>query len=286
MRSKLFVPGSRPELFAKAFASAADAISFDLEDAVAANRKEAAREAVRAMLAGRPAVCRQTLIVRVNAITGGDFEADLLAVARPDLDVLNIPKINGADDIRDVVAAVARLERERGILRPIGILANIETPRGLRNAAAIAAADRRVIGLQLGFGDLFEPFGIARREPAACNAVRLAVRFAAAEMAIPAYDGAFVDVADLAGFRAEAEEARRFGYAGKSCIHPRQIAPANAVFAATDEQVARARRILAVAEEQLVQGVGAFLLDGVMIDEPYIVQARAVVAQADGGAHG
>ena len=286
MRSKLFVPGSRPELFAKAFASAADAISFDLEDAVAANRKEAAREAVRAMLAGRPAVCRQTLIVRVNAITGGDFEADLLAVARPDLDVLNIPKINGADDIRDVVAAVARLERERGILRPIGILANIETPRGLRNAAAIAAADRRVIGLQLGFGDLFEPFGIARREPAACNAVRLAVRFAAAEMAIPAYDGAFVDVADLAGFRAEAEEARRFGYVGKSCIHPRQIALANAVFAATDEQVARARRILAVAEEQLAQGVGAFLLDGVMIDEPYIVQARAVVAQADGGAHG
>jgi len=284
MRSKLFVPGSRPELFDKAFASEADAISFDLEDAVAPDRKQSARQAVAAVLGRRPAD-RQGVIVRVNPIGSDWFPADLEAVVREGLDILNVPKINGADGIRQVVSRLESLERERGIARPIGVLANIETPRGVRLAAEIAAADRRVIGLQIGFGDLFEPYGISRREPIALNAVRLAVRLAAAEADIPAYDGAFVDVADQAGFRAEAEEARRFGFAGKSCIHPSQIALANAAFGPTDEEIARARRIVAAAEESLADGVGAFMLDGVMIDGPFIAQARALLAQACGADH-
>jgi citrate lyase subunit beta / citryl-CoA lyase len=282
MRSKLFVPGSRPELFDKAFASPADAISFDLEDAVAATRKHVARRDVAEALGRRPSGRRQVVIVRVNPLDSKFFADDLDDVVREGLDVLNLHKIESSAEIRDVAGRLAELERERGISRPIELLANIETPRGLRLAAEIATADRRVVGLQIGFGDLFEPYGIGRSEPIALNAVRLAVRLAAAEASIAAYDGAFVDVANLAGFRAEAEEAKRFGFSGKSCIHPSQIAIANAVFMPTLDEVARARKILAAADEKLASGVGAFTLDGVMIDEPFIAQARVVVARAAG----
>src|SRR5665213_3385427 len=100
MRSKLFVPGSRPELFEKARRSAADAISFDLEDAVVAERKEEARKLVGGQVAERPASGTQTMIVRVNQVGSALFEADLDAVARPGLDIVNLPKVEDPDDIR------------------------------------------------------------------------------------------------------------------------------------------------------------------------------------------
>ena len=159
MRSKLFVPGSRPELFDKAYRSAADAISFDLEDAVAPDRKVEARACVADALSRPFAGSRKTTIIRVNGFESGHFEADIEAVACEGLDVVNLPKIESADDIRRASECLARLEASRAISRPIGILANIETPRGVRLAAEIALADRRVIGLQIGFGDLFEPYG-------------------------------------------------------------------------------------------------------------------------------
>ncbi len=282
MRSKLFVPGSRPELFEKAFRSSADAISFDLEDAVAANRKSEARACVAEALGHAQAHPHKTIIVRINGIEDEHFEADLDAVVRNGLDVLNLPKIETADDVRRVSERLGHLERERGLSRPIGILANIETPRGVRLAAQIASADRRVVGLQIGFGDLFEPFGVARSNEIAVDVVRLSVRMAAAESGLPAYDGVFVGVSDEEGFRAEAERARQFGLSGKSCIHPSQIAIANAVFSPTAAEVANARKIVAAAAEMLPRGVGAFKLDGVMVDEPFIVRARALLVVAEG----
>lgn len=282
MRSKLFVPGSRPELFAKALASAADAVSFDLEDAVAAERKGEAREMVARMLDGLVPGHSKIVIVRVNPTGGPYFADDLAMVARAGLDMINIPKAETAGQMREVAKRLDEFERMRGIEAPIRILANIETPRGLRLAAEIAAADPRIAGLQLGLGDLFEPHGIARSERETVRAVQLAMRLAAAEAGIPAYDGAFPHVGDLDGFRAEAEAARRLGFAGKSCVHPTQIALANDVFRPSAAEIAQARRILAAAEQQLAAGTGAFLLDGVMIDEPFIAQARAVIAQSRG----
>ncbi|HSV01302.1 MAG TPA: aldolase/citrate lyase family protein, partial [Roseiarcus sp.] len=181
MRSKLFVPGSRPELFDKAFRSAADAVSFDLEDAVAPDRKTEARANVAEALGGAFAGARKTTIVRVNGFESGHFEADIEAVAGPGLNVVNIPKVEGADAIKRASERLAGLERSRGLDRPIGILANIETPRGVRFAAEIALADPRIVGLQIGFGDLFEPYGIARTNRTALDVIRLSVRLAAAE---------------------------------------------------------------------------------------------------------
>jgi len=275
MRSKLFVPGSRPELFEKAWRSDADALSFDLEDAVVAASKAGARNLVAKVLGNQPSPRSKIVIARVNPVGGADFEADLEAVARPGLDVVNLPKVEAPETVQSVARRLEEWEAQRGLEHRIGLLVNIETPRGLRNAAEIAISCDRVVGLQLGFGDLFSPLGI-ERSPATLTPIWLAVRLAAAEAGIPAYDGAFVGLADIDGFRVEAQAARAVGFAGKSCVHPSQVPIANAVFFPTDAEIAAARRIVARADEMESSGVGAFVVDGVMFDGPFIASARAV----------
>ena len=281
MRSKLFVPASRPELFAKALASDADAISFDLEDAVQETRKVEARRAVQTFLQETPLRPRgKVIIVRVNGLRTPHFEADMAAVARPEVDMINLPKPECAEDVRAAGAVLARYETERGIERPIGILPNIESPRGLRLAAEIASAHPRVIGLQLGLGDLFEPFGIDRTDALAIYAMQLAVRVAAAEAGVWACDTAYAAVKDPDGFTREAEAARRLGYIGKSCIHPSQIALANAVFRPSDAEIAAALLVVEAARCAESHGVGAFLVDGRMVDSPFIRRAEAILGAA------
>ncbi len=288
MRSKLFVPASRPEWYGKALASAADAISFDLEDAVAPALKPAARIALARLLDGREAnppdwltaLRDKTLIVRVNALESEHFAADLEAAVWPALQVINLPKVESAASVQQAAEAMERLESARGITRRIGILANIESPRGLRLAAEIANAHPRIVGLQIGYGDLFAPLGISSGNPAATQAVRFAVRMAAAEAQVQAYDGAYVNFADPQAFRNDSLAARDMGFAGRSCIHPSQITVANEVFMPSAAEVARALRVVQAADENLTQGVGAFSVDGQLVDGPFIVQARQVVALA------
>lgn len=280
MRSKLFVPGSRPELFAKAAASAADALSFDLEDAVAKERKAEARASLSAFLRNALTDFRKTVIVRVNAVGTELFAADIEAVVGPTVDIINLPMVEEAGAITEAAAFLDRLEGDRGAPY-LRILVNIETPKGLRKAAELASAHRRVCGLQTGYADLFEPYGIARSDEAALGYVRLAVRVAAAEAGVAAYDGAFAAVTNPDGYRAECEAARRHGFAGKTCIHPSQIAIANEVFRPSPVEIERARRIVAAAADALANGVGAFLVDGQMIDEPFLARARVIVATAD-----
>jgi citrate lyase beta subunit len=281
MRSKLFVPGSRPELFAKALASGADAISIDLEDAVVEERKAEARERVRDWLRARPETTGALVIVRVNAMDTPHFEADIAAVVQPGLDILNLPKPQGADDVRAAVQAIERAERANGVTRPIRLLLNIETPRALREAASIAAASDRVMGLQVGLGDLFEPLGIDRRENAAVQQVLFTVRLAAGEAGVDAYDGAFANVKDTEGYLAEARLARRLGLAGKTCIHPSQVALANEAFRPSDAEIEHAVRVTRAAAQADASGTGAFLVDGRMIDKPFLQRARVVVSIAE-----
>jgi citrate lyase beta subunit len=280
MRSKLFVPGSRPELFAKALAGEADAISIDLEDAVVEERKAEARGLVRDWLRSSVDAGGKLVIVRVNAMDTAHFEADLAAVVQPGLDVLNLPKPQSAEDVRSASEALARAERANGVTQPVRLLLNVETPRALREAAAMAGADPRVIGLQVGLGDLFEPLGIARRGTAAVQQVLFAVRMAAGEAGVDAYDGAFADVRDTEGFIAEARFARSLGFAGKSCIHPSQVALANQAFRPGDEEIAHALRVVQAADSSDTKGVGAFLVDGRMIDRPFLLRARSIVSNA------
>jgi len=280
VRSKLFVPGSRPELFEKAVNSAADAVSFDLEDAVAPDRKDEARASVVSFLRGRNSASRKIAIVRVNAISTAWFAEDIEAVAGAAPDVINLPKVESAADVRMAVEAITRAEEACGHSNKMRVLANIETPKGLRLAAEIAAADPRVIGLQLGLADLFLPLGIDRRDVTALQFVRIAVRLAAGEARIPAYDAALLDIRNLEACREEAESARRLGFAGKSCLHPSQIAIVNEAFAPRADEVEYAVKVSAAARDAAERGVQAFMLDGQLIDAPVIAHARAVAEAA------
>lgn len=281
MRSKLFVPASRPELYPKALASAADAISFDLEDAVEEGAKPAARQALSGLFAGgRTAMQGKLVVVRVNAVETPHFAADLEAIACEAADVLNLPMVESAATVREAVAALERIEAARGLDPRIGILANIESPRGLRLAADIATAHPRVMGLQIGYGDLFSPLGIPMGEPSATQAVRFAVRMAAGEAGIGAYDGAYVDIKNPEGYASDARAAQQMGFVGKSCIHPTQIAIANDVFRPAQADVAHALRVVEAAHDALARGVGAFVVDGRLVDGPFITRAERLVELA------
>src|SRR2546421_1868334 len=209
MRSKLFVPASRPELFAKALAGEADALSFDLEDAVDEAMKDVARRELGKFLAGLEPGHGKTIIVRVNALATDHFKDDIAeAVASGAVDIVNLPKGESADDVKKCANAIARAERGRSA-REIGILVNIETPRAFRFAAEMAAASPRVVGLQAGWGDLIEPLGIDRYNPPMIEALLLAIRIAAGGANVWAYDGAYADIKGPGGYKRATGAARR-----------------------------------------------------------------------------
>lgn len=279
MRSKLFVPASRPELYEKALASKADAVSFDLEDSVLESRKDHARAELAKLLdSPAPAASGKTVIVRVNGMDTPHFAADLALCCHRAVHVVNVPKIESQQDVLDFFGQLETLERGRSLPQTAALLANIETPRSLRRAADIAASHSRVCGLQLGLGDLFEPLGIRRYDAANVHAVMFELRMAAATAGIYAYDSAYADVANAAGYREEAILARGLGFLGKTCIHPSQVAIANEVFSPTREEIAWARKVTEAAQAN--EENGAFLLDGKMIDAPFVQRAGDVVRQA------
>ena len=270
MRCKLFVPGSRPELFDKAMASEADALSFDLEDAVDESRKDEAREHVGKFLHALPKDRTKTIIVRVNGIGTPHFEKDVAAIRGPGLDLINLPMVESAEHVR----------RSAAVTKDIGLMANIETAKGLRLAAEIAGAHPAVRGLQLGFGDLLEPLGIDRYNPAVVLQFQLAVRLAAGESGVFAYDSAMANVKDMAFLRQEAQTARKLGFLGKSAIHPSQVAVINEVFRPSEAEIAHSLKVVASARKAAADGVGAWTVDGKMVDAPFVVRAGNIVALA------
>jgi citrate lyase subunit beta / citryl-CoA lyase len=282
MRSKLFVPGSRPELFEKAMKSAADSLSFDLEDSVDERRKSEARAEVARFLRGLPERPGKTIIVRVNACTTPHFQLDVEALAGAPVDIVNVPKAESAAAIRDCVAVIEQAV-ERAGAAPVGLLANIESPKALRLAAEIATASPKVVGLQIGWADLLEPLNVDRDNRAAIASILLTVRLAAGEAGIWAYDGAYPNIADREGYRREAEAARRLGFIGKSAIHPSQVPIANEVFQPTADEIAHALKVVEAAKEAARRGVGAFTVDDQMVDAPFVRRAEAVVALAQRG---
>lgn len=282
MRSKLFVPGSRPELFAKALAGVADGLSFDLEDAVREERKDQARAHLVEFLSSE--ALRQTsksVIVRINPMDTPHFEADLQAMVCEGVDAINLPKAQTAQEIIDISNKISAIEETKKLPQgSVRLLINIETPLALRVAHELAGADTRVMGLQVGLGDLFEPFGIDRKQKAAVQQALFQIAMAAHEAGVEAYDGAFANVADRDGFEQEAMFAKSLGYQGKSCIHPSQVETVNAVFRPTDEEIAFAQKVVSADEMAEQNSVGAYMVEGRMIDAPFVDRARKILVSA------
>jgi citrate lyase subunit beta/citryl-CoA lyase len=281
MRSKLFVPGDRPALFSKALRSLADAVCFDLEDAVLPEQKAAARSHVKEFLQSN-AAAEQRIAVRVNDLRSAFFSEDMSAVVWPGLALVNVPKTEDPSEVDEVAAALSKLEQQRGITQAIAILPTIESSRGLRLAYAIAQADPRVAGLQLGLLDLFSHLGISEQDKAAAHHLRLQLRLAAGEAGVLCFDSSFPTFADADGFAAEAAAARGLGFSGKSCIHPSQIVAANRIFSPTAEEVDAARRIVDAARKATAEKHGTCALNGCMIDRPVIRRAQEILQLAAG----
>ena len=283
MRSKLFVPGSRPELFEKALSSAADGLSFDLEDAVAPAKKSEARNNLQIFFKSAAAIeSKKTLIVRINAMDTPYFQDDIAQVVQKGVQIINLPKPESIQNVLETVGAIEQAEQRNGVNldgnSPIRLLLNIETPRALRLAYDLASAHPRVCGLQLGLADLFEPLGISRKSAHAIEHTMMQVKLAAGEAGIDAFDAAYADIKNTDGFITEAKMAASFGYTGKTCIHPSQVELANAAFRPDDEAIAHALKVLEAAKLADSQGIGAYVVDGKMIDPPFFKSAQKLVA--------
>jgi citrate lyase subunit beta/citryl-CoA lyase len=265
-RSALFVPGTHPERFDKAVRSGADIVVLDLEDAVSPEEKDdARRNVVRWLEESGPGAA----VVRINTL-GTPVGADDLEALRtvPVVGVM-VPKVDSAGDL--VVVAEALPDA-------VGVIPLIETALGLWHCGEIAAAPRATrlafgsidlatdLGVDDGGGD--DVFGPARFQ------IVLASRVAGI---FPPLDGVTTEIDDQGRLERDAERARRLGFGGKLCIHPRQVAGVQAVFTPTPEAVDRARRIVEAAERE----GGVFQLDGRMVDKPVIDQARRTLRLSD-----
>jgi citrate lyase subunit beta/citryl-CoA lyase len=265
-RSWLYVPGDRPERFAKAMASGTDVVICDLEDAVSADNKTIARNAVADWLRGHRAV------VRVNGVGTPWHADDVAAIAdAPGLAAVLLPKTDGPEPIQQL---------EHRLAEHIDVIALVETAAGVANAGAIAAAPQ-VAALGFGGVDFALDLGIDDADGVDETALlyarsTLVIACRAAGIA-PPIDGVTVSLSDGHAIRRDALRARALGFGGKQCIHPRQVPEVNAAFNPSPAAIARARRVIDAAEKS--RG-SAIQVDGQMIDKPRIDQARRVLSMA------
>jgi (S)-citramalyl-CoA lyase len=270
IRSWLFVPAVRPERFAKAVGSGADAVIVDLEDAVPAAQKDDARRHAVSWLTSEHAA-DAVRCLRVNALRAAAGLRDVLALvdggAAPDFVV--VPKAESADELALLDAVLV------GPCARTRLLPLVETARALEAAVAIAAAPR-VAGLVLGGADLAADLGAEMSwEP--LLAARARIVQAAATAGVAAIDVPHLALADAGALRDETERVHRLGFTGKLAIHPDQVATIHAAYAPSDADVERARRVTAAAE---AAGGGVVVVDGRMVDAPVVRAAARTLALA------
>ena len=273
LRSWLFCPGSQPARFEKAAASGADAVIVDLEDAVGANDKEAARGAALAWLAGTP---RAGIVrcVRPNGLRTSTGLRDVLGLVDAGVapDFLVLPKTESADELALLDAILI------GPCAQARFLPLIETARGVGAAEALAAHPR-VAGLVLGGADLMAELGATMAwEPLLYARSRLV--HAAATTGIAVVDVPHLAIGDEAGLRDETARVQRLGFTGKLAIHPSQVAAIHDAFTPNAAEVAHAHRIVAALD---AAGGGVVVVDGKMVDAPVVRAARRILARAERG---
>jgi citrate lyase subunit beta / citryl-CoA lyase len=260
-RSYLFVPGNRPDRFEKARQSGVDAVILDLEDAVQSTEKDLAREAVASWLSPtRP------VYIRINGVSSLWFERDLEVVSLPGVLGVMLPKAEHPEQIAEVAA---HLTGEAHLL-PL-----LETALGIWNACALAQAPR-VERLAFGAIDFQLDTGISGDREELLYARSLLVLASRVAGILPPVDGVTLAFDDLTRLRDDVAHARRLGFGGKLCIHPKQVETINRGFAPTEAEQTWARRVLSAAQ---ATGAGAFRLDGELIDRPVIERARSILAE-------
>ncbi len=306
-RSQLAVPGSSPKFFEKAAASTADVVFLDLEDAVAPDDKEQARNNVIEALNDID-WSGHAMSVRINGLDTHYMYRDVVEViekAGDKLDMIMIPKVGIGADVYALDMLLTQIEDAKGFEKRIGFELIIETALGMENVHEIAAASERNESLHFGVADyaastkakttniggpnpdyhvLTDPDGEGSREVHWGDMWHYAmarVVVAARASGLRPIDGPFGDFTDAAGFRAQANRSAVLGYEGKWAIHPGQIDLANQLFTPSEDEVAKARRVLEAMEQAQKDGKGAVALDGRLIDIASIKQAEVLVKKAE-----
>jgi citrate lyase subunit beta/citryl-CoA lyase len=276
-RSVLYMPGSNARALEKARSLPADALILDLEDAVAPDAKELARQQVSDAVKEK-GFGKREIIIRVNALSTSWGEADLAAAAAAKPDAILVPKISSPKDLHVVEGHLVRHNADRSI----AVWAMVETPVAILNIAAIAAAGGRLGCFVMGTNDLIKEIrGAHTRDRANLSAALSLAVLAARASAVAVIDGVYNDIENVDGFKKTCEQARSFGFDGKTLIHPSQIEPCNAVFAPSSEEVDAARKLIAAFELPENKGKGAIKLDGRMVELLHAEIARSTVAMAD-----
>jgi malyl-CoA/(S)-citramalyl-CoA lyase len=300
-RCQLFGPGSRPAIFAKMAASAADVINLDLEDSVAPSDKDIARANVIEAISGVDWGTK-TLSVRINGLDTPWWYrdvVDLLEKGGERLDLIMIPKVGCAEDLYAVDALVTAVERAMGRTKPIGFEVIIESAAGISHVEEIAKGSPRLQAMSLGAADFAASMGMQttgiggtqenyymlregmRHWSDPWHWAQAAIVAACRTHSILPVDGPFGDFSDDEGFRAQALRSATLGMVGKWAIHPKQVTLANEVFTPSDAAVAEAREILAAMDAAKARGEGATVYKGRLVDIASIKQAEVIVRQAE-----
>ncbi|HTO00513.1 MAG TPA: CoA ester lyase [Microthrixaceae bacterium] len=273
-RSVLYMPGANDKALEKAKSLPTDAIIFDTEDSVSPDMKEVARgkvaDAVRSGAYGR-----RELTIRVNSIDTDWFEDDVRSAAAAAPSGVVVPKVNSAAD----VALVERLLNEGGAPESTKIWAMLETPAAVENAVEIATASDRLAVLVMGTNDLAKELHaglVPGRAPLLWGLARCvnAARFADKVI----LDGVYNNVRDPEGFEIEVRQGAEMGFDGKTLVHPTQVEPTNAAFAPSEEELEYSRRVIEAFEAGIAAGKGVVTVDGKMIENLHVDNARRAVA--------
>jgi len=275
-RSVLYMPGANERALEKAKGIDADALILDLEDAVSPDAKPEARDRVCAAVTSGEYGHRE-LAIRVNGIGTEWHAADIAAAAKAGPDAVLVPKVNSADEVRDLVASL----EAAGAPAHTALWAMVETPIALLRAHEIAASHDRLTVIVMGTNDVVnETYGlhVPGRNPVVLTSLSIALLAARAAGKV-ILDGVYNDVKNLEGFDAEARQGREMGFDGKTLIHPSQVEPANAIFGPSHDDVEHAKAMIATFEEAKAAGQGVVTFNGRMVEELHVRDARRILAQ-------
>ena len=275
-RSVMITPGHRPERLAKAVSLPADSLIFDLEDAVPPARKPEARAVVARALTELSFGHRERA-VRLNGIGSADFVADIAAMPWVEIDAVMLPKVERAEDLQKLDAALDQAAPGR----EIAVIATLETPRGILNALQIADASPRLAAFFLGPGDYTMQTG-GRITPRVLEFPRQMLVAAAGAVGAQALDAPYLaDLRDVVATGQDAEAARELGFSGKVVFHPDQIAPVNEAFTPSTEEVAKAQRYIAAFQEAAAKGENLAYVDGTFIAMDLVPNMERILALAE-----
>jgi len=276
-RSVLYMPGSNARALEKARSLPADGLIFDLEAAVAPDAKASAREQVCAAIRAG-GYGRREIVVRVNALASPWGHADLAAAAGAGADAVLIPKVESADLVRQSLAVLD----EAGGPADLSLWCMMETSRAMLRAEEIAAAHPRVGCLVMGTSDLAKDLHAAHTPARLPMITALGLCLLSARACgLAILDGVHLDLADAQGFEAACRQGAELGFDGKTLIHPGQIGPANAAFAPSADVLGRARRIIEAHEQAARKGKGVVVVDGRLVENLHVVEARRQVDLAE-----